>query len=462
MQASAEVGVARRERRTLVAVVVPFSIVYALIGLLRHWRFESNYDLGIFDQAVWHMSRFQAPASTISGFSNILGDHFYPILVVLTPLYWIAPAPETLLIAQAALLAASAVPVFLFLRTRLAFGPTVMLTVAHGLFWGVQRTAEFDFHALAFAPLLVATAIVAIDRRRWGPFWITATALALVKEDQLPLLAGMGVWLLLLGERRRGALVVGGSLVAFLLVIGVVVPAFNDGGGYAYAAGLGDLLRRPWMVPVTLVTPPVKLQTALNWVAPFVLMPLASPLALLATPLALARFLSPAPEHWDVVFHYTAPLAPILAMSAGDGLARLSQRMRHEWSRRRLLTIVPTLSVVLCATLPGSLPLWDALNPARYRMPLATVTGAAALALVPDGASVTAQTAIVPHLSRRAEIHVLDADAPDTEYVLASDLLDPWPATSFSELQVLLDERRARGYEALFEQDGWVVLRRAE
>ena len=53
---------------------------------------------------------------------------------------------------QALLLAASIVPVFLYLRVRLPWGPTVTLCIAYGLFWGLQRTAAFDFHALAFAP----------------------------------------------------------------------------------------------------------------------------------------------------------------------------------------------------------------------------------------------------------------------------------------------------------------------
>ena len=45
-----------------------FALAYALYGLFRHWHFGSSaYDLGIFDQAVWHLSRFEAPASTISG-----------------------------------------------------------------------------------------------------------------------------------------------------------------------------------------------------------------------------------------------------------------------------------------------------------------------------------------------------------------------------------------------------------
>ena len=75
-------------------LAVAFAIVYGTISVVRHSQFGSNYDLAIFDQAIWHASRFERPGSTISGFSSILGDHFYPIVLTLAPLYWIAPHVE--------------------------------------------------------------------------------------------------------------------------------------------------------------------------------------------------------------------------------------------------------------------------------------------------------------------------------------------------------------------------------
>jgi uncharacterized membrane protein len=82
--------------------------------LVRHEHFGSGFDLGIFTQAVWHYSHFQAPASSIKGTANLLGDHFQPILILLAPLFWVWADARTLLIAQAVLVAASIVPVYLF------------------------------------------------------------------------------------------------------------------------------------------------------------------------------------------------------------------------------------------------------------------------------------------------------------------------------------------------------------
>ena len=49
---------------------------------------------------------------------NLLGDHFHPLIAVLAPLYWIWDDPRMLLLAQAALFAASMVPVARFAERR--------------------------------------------------------------------------------------------------------------------------------------------------------------------------------------------------------------------------------------------------------------------------------------------------------------------------------------------------------
>ena len=51
--------------RPLIFIVAGFAVIYSVLGLFRHWHFGSGYDLAIFDQAVWHMSRFEPLASTV-------------------------------------------------------------------------------------------------------------------------------------------------------------------------------------------------------------------------------------------------------------------------------------------------------------------------------------------------------------------------------------------------------------
>ncbi|NOT26005.1 MAG: DUF2079 domain-containing protein [Acidobacteria bacterium] len=447
-----------RELRGVAALVGLFSAIYGLTGLFRHWHFGSNYDLAIFDQAVWHLSRLEPPASTVSGFSNILGDHFYPIIAAFVPLYWVAPRVELLIAAQSLLFALSIVPVFLFLRRRLPHGSSLALAGAYGLFWGLQRAAAFDVHEVAFAPLIIATVILAMDRRWWVLLWTSAFALTLVREDLLPLLTFVGIYLVLHGERRKGAVLIAASVAALVVVVGITIPFF--GAGYNYGGPYVDLLRRPWTIPAALVTPPAKLLTAVMWVAPFALLPLLSPLAVLLVPFVMSRLLSDVSSHWSTTLHYSAPLAPILAMSAGDAMARLARRVHDEQLRPRVVTGLTAASVLLALFLPGHQPLWNLFEPGHYVSTPVHRTGYRAMQRVPQSASVVAQGAALPHLSQREQAYILRPGAPEVDVIIASRELDPWPQANYEEIRQLLDERRARGYKVVFDENGWIVLLR--
>ena len=320
------------------------------------------------------------------------------------PLYWIAPRVELLIAGQSLLFAVSVVPVFLFLRHRLPPGSSFALAGAYGLFWGLQRAAAFDVHEVAFAPLIIATAILAMDRRRWVLFWTSAFALTLVKEDLIPLLTFVGIYLVLQGERQKGAALIAASVAAFGVVVGITIPFFGA-GGYSYGGPYAELLRRPWTIPAAFVTPPAKLLTALMWVAPFTLLPLLSPLAVLLVPFVMSRLLSDVSSHWGTTFHYSAPLAPILAMSAGDALARLARRVHDEQLRRRVVTGLSAASVLLSLFLPGNQPLWDLFEPGHYAYTPVHRTGYTAIQRVPQSASVVAQGAALPHLSQREQAY---------------------------------------------------------
>jgi uncharacterized membrane protein len=261
------------------------------------------------------------------------------------------------------------------------------------------------------------------------------------------------------GERRRGLIAIAVGVAAMVAVVGVVIPAFNDLGGYEYTSSYLGVLGNPWRIPLSMVSPPIKIGTALLWFAPFAFLSLASPLALLAIPFAMIRFLSDSPNHWGTVFHYSAPLAPIVAMSASDGLARIAHHLK-EGTANRVVGWAAAACVLLSAILPGRQPLWRIFAPSHYRASESSQLGRALLAMIPAGASVVAQAAVVPHLSSREHIYVLDDHAPDADYVLACASLSPWPAAGFEELRQLLEDRKTGDYEVMVERQGWTILRR--
>src|SRR5829696_6033473 len=115
------IGWARRRdpvRWVLGTMVVVWSLVFIYLGFQRHDRFGTyGFDLGIYDQAIWLLSRFETPFITLRGL-NFWGTHANPILVLFVPFYWLGAGPHFLLVVQVASQALGAVAVFLLARDR--------------------------------------------------------------------------------------------------------------------------------------------------------------------------------------------------------------------------------------------------------------------------------------------------------------------------------------------------------
>ncbi len=111
--------------------------LYSFLSLFRHWHFESSaFDLGMADQALWHYSRLEIPVDSLGGMRNVLGDHFNPLVAVLTPLYWLTSRVESILVAQALLLMLPIFPIFLFTEKRLGRIPAYLFAGAYSVFLG--------------------------------------------------------------------------------------------------------------------------------------------------------------------------------------------------------------------------------------------------------------------------------------------------------------------------------------
>ena len=224
-------------RHPLTFLVPAAFAVYAVYAVSRYRQYlPAGYDLGIFDQAVRAYSRFRAPLVPLKGVGfDVLGDHFHPIIALLAPLYWIWDDPRVLLVAQAALIAVSAIPVWRFARRRWSGTVSTALAVGYVLGWPLQGMGDFDFHEIAFAVPLLAGLLDALDRRRDAELFVAGGLLLLVRED-------MGAVLLVVGlirvfQRRPrwpGVVLAAVGALAFVVVVEVVIPAFAGGTGYQY------------------------------------------------------------------------------------------------------------------------------------------------------------------------------------------------------------------------------------
>jgi uncharacterized membrane protein len=377
-------------------------LAYACWSINRHLRLQtSGYDLGIFEQAVRGYAGLDAPVSTIKapGF-NLLGDHFHPIVALLAPLHRLFPSPITLLVAQAALIAASAIPITR-LATRLV-GRRAGLSVglAYGMSWGLQSAINFDFHEVAFAVPLLAFGLTALVERRW----IAATAWTLpliaVKEDLPATVTVIGLLLALRGRRRLGVAMIAVAICSGLLIVGVILPALNPTHLYAYAASTAPDGQNPLH---RLFLPAIKLRTLLELLAPTLFLPLRSPLLLAAVPTLAWRFWSTNPSYWGTGYQYSAVLMPITFVAFLDALSTTST------GRPARVAAHAACAIALAATILTPLPLRGLLNPGNWGTDAKAQQARFALARIPDNALVAADNRLAPQLTSRCTVYFFPA-----------------------------------------------------
>ena len=428
----------RRPSAPAVVAGVAF-VVYAVWSLCLHRLYlHTGYDLGIFEQAVrsyadghWPIADLKAP-----GFP-LLGDHFHPIVAILAPLYLLVPRPDTLLLAQSALLAISAVPVTRCAIRALGGRLGATLGIGYAFSCGLLNAATFDFHEVAFAVPLLAFSIERLLRREWGAALAFAAPLALVKEDLPMTVAAIGLYLVWRGQRRIGWITTVAGVLTSVLLAKVVVPLINVEGQYMFANRLAtpDPLDGLWP----------KLATVLVVFGPTLFAGLVSPLSILLIPTLAWRFLSSYPYYWGPGYHYSAVLMPIAFLAAVDGFGRI-----HDWRR----TAAPVCSVlaavgVVTALLPGLPP------PQSQRTAVA-----AALAEIPDGATVAASSEFAPRLTSRCRVFFFPEQPNGTEpdWIVVSRPLTGWPIP-VAEQQRHLTELQHTSYFTVTGTNSVLLLR---
>jgi uncharacterized membrane protein len=537
LMARPDAGERRDERRpdhwvVVGALTALTGAAYSAFALAQYYTFRTAADdLVIFDEAVRSYAHFRPGTSIFIGLHlgfgpdfSLLGNHWSPILAALAPLYWIYSSPVTLLVVQAVLFALAIPPLWAF--TRRAFGgggkaiaAAYLVSVAYALSWPIASALAFNFHEVAFAPVLTAVALERLQAGRLRTALIALGILLLVKEDMGLLLAGIGLYLAAARPRlvRRQwllavALIVGGVAYTWIAT-DVLIPAFGGKASFYWAySSLGqNVPQAAWHVithPASLrvlVTPEAKLGTMLWLFGAFCFLSLRSPIALAAVPLLLERMLANTNANWWVTgFQYNAFLVIILACAAVDGAAGLERWA--VWIRERLARggaaaaegteaegvpgaapariegraarasapgswgtgLIPLgCAAAMCAVAVVLVPHFafgPALHPSFYHRDRQMRAVAAAEAVVPSGVTVAAVNAIGSQLSARDTVLLWDGDGG------TPPLGAPWVVANINQIQFTfhtVHEQRQRvaflerhGYKVVFLRAGYVVLHR--
>lgn len=420
-----------------------FGAAYAVISLTRFDRFTlSSWDNAIFEQAVRGYAHFGAPTIDVRGAGfNQLGDHFSPILVLVAPFYRLFPSAQTILIAQAVLLALSVAVIAALAIRHLGMVVGIAIGVAYGASFGVLSAVEVDFHEVAFAAPLLALAGAAYVERRFDAVVLWALPLLLVKEEFGLTIAVMGGVLWLAGEHRRGVMLGAIGLATAVFVIFILMPALTPDGSYTHAGSLGG---ERGIIPTLFDQVDRKVATVALTVAITGLAALVSPWILLVLPTFAWRFAGDNAFYWGTEWHYSLVLMPIVFVAMIDAMVR---RPQLRWATLPALVVSGFMLV--------SSPLVNLFEPETYAESPRAHDAREVLALVPKGSTVETDIGLMSHLTTDHTVYWLGTPGnPAPEYVLLdveSGIGSPSDVVAYAQ------DKFGGTYELIYGEGGYLL-----
>ena len=462
--------------------------LFGALALLRHWTFHSTAsDLAVFDQVLWNTIHGRFMESTLSLARcephSFFGDHFSPALLLLLPPYAVFPHPETLIVVQTISLVLGVWPIYLFARRFLAASDQRLVWVAAYLLSApLSFIALFDFHEITLAVAPLGFAMYFLATRRTLPMILSLVIALLAKEEVALIGVGFGVALAFQGRWRSSAIVIIGSVVAFVVTLKIIIPAFAAGAPYQYLGRYASLGRDEGEIARTLLLDPLralrvlgkgevgsKVVFVLSLFGPGLGLALRSKWALVPAlpPLGYLMLSDYGGEH-TLHNQYGAPLIPLALCASILGVAALGDR----WRRRVTRGVLASTLVFAFAFggLPLSLNFADAfLRGEPDRAPSGQPILArepryepflAAVRVIPADAAVSSRDFFTTQIpQRRSNYNLVGLDVCDAQYVIldyAAPSVNRDVAKHLAEVAAV----KSLGFDEIASGEGLSLLRR--
>ncbi|MDX2241953.1 MAG: DUF2079 domain-containing protein [Leptolyngbyaceae cyanobacterium bins.302] len=242
----------RTEIKRLLILTVVFLGFMLLFSLHRHFTYYTSYDQGLFNQIFWnnlHGRFFQSSLTSANSVSVLadneiprvdfvhLGQHFVPTFLLWLPIYALFPNPATLVVLQVGLMTAGGVVLYALARHYLS--PNLSLLITAGYFGAnaVIGPTFANFYEHCQFPLFMFGMLLAMEKRRWGIFWVMTLLVLGIREDAGIALFGIGLFLLISRRHPRiGAALCVLSFVYVVVVTNVVITGFSEDNPRLYMA----------------------------------------------------------------------------------------------------------------------------------------------------------------------------------------------------------------------------------
>ncbi len=232
------------ELKRLLLVTTVFLGFMMLFSLHRYFTYYASYDHGLFNQLFWnnlHGNFFQSSLTSPNTAAVLLdgkipvvnfvhlGQHFVPNFLLWLPIYALFPHPATLVMLQVLLMTAGGLVLYALARHYLQ--PQLSLWITAGYFCAnaVIGPTFANFYEHCQIPLFTFSMLLALEKQRWGLFWLFTALVLGIREDTCIFLFGIGLYLLWSRRHPRVGLALCILSCAYLAIItNVVMAHFSD------------------------------------------------------------------------------------------------------------------------------------------------------------------------------------------------------------------------------------------
>lgn len=426
-------------------IFVFFGSVFGVISVFKHVFFETYaWDLGIFVQTLYLIANGFPLFSTIMN-EHFLGNHFSPTFFLLFPLSLINLEAIGLLVVQALWVSLGAYPLFLIAKHHLKHTlPATTMTVAYFLFLGLQHGVLREFHEITLAPTLFLFLYFFIIKERTRSFFITLALFLGVKENLALTVIALGIWMIMFNKKLRtwGLVTAGLGAGAFVVMLKAIIPyyAINE---YIHT-NFGELgktpgelivtaIQKPLLVVKTFFSPIDKVNTMKMYAVSVAFLAFFDSFIIVLAPSLAEKFLDATWSRWQIFFHYSIMIAPILwiaTIRSIANIAALAPRVVPIFKKIAIPTLLAMCVLVLTmfTHLKYDSPLTSLVRMDFYAQLLPRIVVYETLRSVPGGdeLSISAQDALVPHLAERKNIYLFPQYA-DVDVVVLHQLVPHWP-----------------------------------
>lgn len=438
-----------------------FFIVFTTVSLHRYWQYAAwYYDFGIFYQAISSVAQGREPVIDHFIFTNqnILGDHFHPLIFLVSPFVALFPQGETLLIFQTAFVTLSGLFVYLIAKELLKNKTEALaMLVVYLSFIGLHNALITEFHEIALLPLPLSIFFYGMVKKHKWWYIIGLIGVLLAKESTfiIPAWFGLvtawknkGIW------RKIGLATTIFSGIYGLTVLYVLFPAIN-GKGYHYLAEAVDHSKQT--SPFT----PIKVQTVLKTLVSFGFFPLLSPETV--PPIIFnwwSRFSSLAHTRHDLGMHYNAEIAPTLILGTVYGWMRFKKIVKKSYKKItkkqfELLLALFAVSALFFSTYILKSPALLFTNPAFYKHTENFEFLDRLITHIPEDGTVMAQTNIAAKIAYR-KVYMLRNEYKqfDPDYIVVDtrDGQEPNIFLGVTFSKFINDLENDEDYEVIYDQ----------